>query len=331
MQGFGSVSYDVSPFFWDGDGPGIDYRLGPLTWHDGLVLTLVRIEPASGVITFTNDNSTFGSVDVQVQLYDGIDYCDFQTFTFTVYPVTITALPDPIPDLDPMVPSGPEDPVFHQTSEKTFTRFGLSLLYGESQPVDSVVSLTVERALLTDEYLGSMESIVGTPLGRWWTLFSKTLSAYGREDRSQAWEDSFGLLDESKRTEITEELFGLEEFFARLGASQIGDDQGNIRLAFNADDIKLGEWFSSLPASPYEWLNESGGREVLSSDGSPVPWLHGKTLVFNLDDFRLADLFASGSAATLFERLSGSPAMTAERITKVFDLSDISLMDALAS
>lgn len=109
----------------------------------------------------------------------------------------------------------------------------------------------------------------------------------------------------------------LAEFLARLREREIGEGLEDIRLAFNAREIELAEWFDSRMASS-EWPDELNAKEMVHSDRSAGSWLQGNSLVLDLDDMRVAHLLTSGSESSLVEKLSGASARSEERVTKVF-------------
>ncbi len=331
-QGFGTQTYDVSGYFSDVDGPALTYELGALTYHNGLTLTDVTIDPGSGVITFTNDANAWGSVEVQVRANDGSLCCDWQTFTFTVNPVNNLQpqpTPQPTPELNSMpnleLPNDPELETlhFHQSSGVSFPLDGLSLGYS-----DTFASQPDGIGLLHCDYSESYETGKDSGSSPLEDFLSGSLFGKAKDQSFDALHDLAGLGDDARKPENTEVLLGLEEFLARLKERQIGDESEDIKLAFNAGEIKLAEWIGSQVAPDY-WPNEPHDGGSVHSDSSAESWLQGKTLVFDLDNIRVTDIFASGSIGGLLDKL-GHPEKPTEGLTSVLDLNEVHFSEVLA-
>ena len=155
-------------------------------------------------------------------------------------------------------------------------------------------------------------------------------NGHNEDERSHAWDELFGFVDELKTQANTEQLLGLEEFLARVKQWRIGADLDDIRLAFNADDIKLAEWFDSFSVSTERHTDvvnepESG---LFGFSGQTAD---GKTLIFNLDEMRVFDLLMAGSSGSLFAGVSDGSPEVGPQMSQVFDMDRISFLDALAS
>ena len=83
-EDFGTTTYDVHWSFSDPDAT-LTYELKPVD-YSGLLSDLT-IDPTTGIITFTSLENAYGSIDIDVRVFDGTTYWEYQTFTFTVLPV----------------------------------------------------------------------------------------------------------------------------------------------------------------------------------------------------------------------------------------------------
>ncbi len=88
---------DVGQFFSDPQGDALTFEFGTsatghaIVYNGGLTLDGLIIDPTTGVITFTSQAGSSGSVDIPVRAYDPSDYdgtlcSQYYTFTFTVTP-----------------------------------------------------------------------------------------------------------------------------------------------------------------------------------------------------------------------------------------------------
>ncbi len=322
-RGFDTATYDVSTCFWDVDSSGLTYELGTPTYYDGLVLTALTIDPATGVVTFTNDSNTSGYVVIQVRASDGSLYSDWQTFTFTVNPLSVSQpppLPEPhrFPDSEARGDWEFNNSLFQETSTISFLFEELSLLKRDTQGADWLSSFSLISGLAHDS---------NSPHSKG-TLPTEALLEVSEQQMAGDSHGWFGPSDELKSLGNTEQVLGLEEFLARLRERQMGQDQEDIRLAFNADDIRLVERFNSLMAST-KWPNEPLVGEMVNTDSHAETWLQGKTLSLDLDQIRAADLLLEAES-TLLNRLGGSAPPIEERMTRVFDLNEVRFADLLA-
>jgi hypothetical protein len=331
-QGFGTANYGISSCFSDVDDLLLTYELGTLTYHDGLALNGVTIDPATGLITFTNDPTTTGSVEVQVRATDGSLSSDWQTFTFTVNPVnnpqpTPQPQPQPVPDTYSIPDLGlPDDPEldtlpFHQSSRIFFPLNGLSMGNG-----DTVVSQPDGIGLFHYDYSESYQTGKHGGSSRLADLLSGSLFGKAEDQRFDALHDPTGLADDAKKAKKNEVVLGLEEFLARLAERQIGEGLEDIRLAFNAREIELAEWFDA-PTAASDQVNDNHDAATGDLNGSSGPLPHGKTILFDLDEMRVADMLMSESEGSLFARHSGHNPEPIQGITRAFDLNEVSFMD----
>ncbi len=325
-QGFGFFGYDISSFFWDVDGPALTFELGTLTYINGLILTGIDVDPVTGLVTFTNDPTSTGSVVVQVRANDGYQCCSWQAFTLTVNPPDYSQPPyqppgDPIPDQ-----SNPRSSIDYHPTSTSFPFSESSPLYGESYASGSAVSYPIGKGILNDDHVGNSDEHERAPLRQLESLFFEEISRHYGEDTSRAPGGMSEFVDELTRRVNPEQVLGLEEFLARLRGLRIGEDHDTIRLGFNAGEINLAEWFDSLRTF-YERLNDDYHTEPVGSAGLVKPWLQAKTLVFDLDEIRMADILSSGSEDDLQAKLTVARPNPAQGITRVFDLSKMSLLD----
>jgi hypothetical protein len=85
FEDFGTVTYDTHWSFSDIDGDSLTYEIKPLDYS--ALLSDMTIDPNTGIITFDSLANAHGSIDLEVRAYDGSEYTDYKTFTFTVIPV----------------------------------------------------------------------------------------------------------------------------------------------------------------------------------------------------------------------------------------------------
>ena len=138
--------------------------------------------------------------------------------------------------------------------------------------------------------------------------------------------DNSSFQDHDNSGQQSDVPLGLNDFMALLKHWGYADDFGHIRLVFNEGMIHL---FDLLIAQN-ETAAESEGENVTGQHGFLDLMAGGKTLVFNLDEMRLADMVLPTSVDLGFDAYSG-PVQPTERATvQVFDSSDLNLVEALA-
>ncbi len=291
--GFGTATFDISPFFGDIDGPVLTYQLGTLTYNGGLVLSSVTIDSATGIITFVSDGNSNGSVTVEVAASDGYPVLCQQSFTFTVDRV-IDFLPDNGGDRMPGEDfQGMEGPLFSTSATPDLAK--------ASHVVGSVISLLGDQGLIPTRYGSSGEGGLGEQAGQLKGLLIQGLFGGSEQERSHAWEDLHGLLDQWAKRHGTEAVVGLRDFMARLEQHWYGKEPEACILVFNAEDFSLAEWYSSIMAS-VDLSIHGQDQAVTSAFGFSGHLAQGKTLLFNMDEMHVADLFT--------ERMSGGNALS---------------------
>ncbi|MBD3397539.1 tandem-95 repeat protein, partial [Candidatus Micrarchaeota archaeon] len=321
MQAFGVFNYDVSSYFFDPDGPIMKYELGGLTYHDGLALSGVSIDPNTGKITFQNDPNTFGSVDVPVRVSDGSLCCDWQTFTFTV---------EPEPAIQPNVDTG-DNSGADPTPPTVIS--GIDGGNGQSKTGSSIYdqfrelfskARNVVRANDTSQndgkspvgagasYLDIEETVDAydtwralphtTWMNQWEGAPSKTL--YGSKEHRA--DSPF----ESIEKDRGDNFLGLEDFLKELGQFPFYGENNDSRLSFNAADIDLAESF-----------NKSQEIEGFSNPAAkPV----SQSTLFDMDEINLFDSSQSTSFAMEImpntDRLAGA-------VSQSFDMDLVCFSD----
>ena len=117
-------------------------------------------------------------------------------------------------------------------------------------------------------------------------LFGET-----QESQDQAWNNLLSFVS-AKKAGVGEELLGLQAFLLRLQEWQVGKTLDEILLVFNAEEIKLSEWFSSLITSVDDLLgSQQTSTAELGEDFQKPPSM--KSTVFDMNEMRVADLFSS--------------------------------------
>jgi hypothetical protein len=147
--------------------------------------------------------------------------------------------------------------------------------------------------------------------------------------RNLAWAGLFTFVSERSRAEDNSEWLDLTDFLAKLKTWQFGNTPGKTLLVFNAEEIKLVEWFS-LHMAPVDDRPDSQEGSALDPDGLWKAPRLGTALVFNLDKLRISDLI-EGSLGTDDYAGIGVPTGEINSVCKVYDLSSISLVSSFAS
>jgi hypothetical protein len=157
------------------------------------------------------------------------------------------------------------------------------------------------------------------------TLLHRALFGQTPESQDQAWNSLLSLVS-GKKAEVGEEWLGLEDFFLKVKEWQIGKSLDEILLVFNADEIKLIEWFSSLISSEQEALGTEQASALNIEDH--VQQSHSsKALVFEMNKMRAADLLLVDIGGPDLAD-SHEPLGEASRAAcTVFDLSAMSFMN----
>lgn len=152
------------------------------------------------------------------------------------------------------------------------------------------------------------------------------------EARGRALENVSGFIEEWKaKSNTPEKWVGLEEYFEWLNERQYDKEPENIRLVFSWDLIQqLIELFDSL-MPPIDSVSDPDAGIVANPDRFPDWFAGGKAIVFDPDKISLTDLFESTAAGTLVGGLNEPAAPRGQETARVYDLNDITLVEALAS
>ncbi len=119
---------------------------------------------------------------------------------------------------------------------------------------------------------------------------------------------------------------GLHDFMALLKHWGYADNFDDIRLVFNEGIIHLFE----LLIAQNETAAEPDGENVTGLHGFPDLLAGGKSLAFNLDELRLADLLLPPQVDLGLDALSGQVQPTEQATVQVYDFSDLHLAETLA-
>ncbi len=156
-------------------------------------------------------------------------------------------------------------------------------------------------------------------------LLPQALPCEYQESQDQSWNSLLSFMSD-KKAEGGEERLELEEFLARVKQWQIGKTLDDILLVFNANDVKLAEWFHSSITSYSDLLDHQSAALLKSSDLIEKP-PSMKTMVFDMNELRIADLVLQdhdGQSLTgsgeLFTKTAGGT------VCRFFDLDDPSLL-----
>jgi VCBS repeat-containing protein len=310
MQAFGVFNYDVCSYFFDPDGPSMKYELDGLTYHDGLALSGVSIDPDTGKITFQNDPNTFGSVDVPVRVSDGSLCCDWQTFTFTV---------EPEPAIQPNVDTG-DNSGADPTPSAIIS--GIDGGNGQAKTGSSIYdqfrelfskARNVGRADDTSQNDG--KSPVGA--GASYLDIEETVDAYGtwpaipHATWMNQWEDGlkrtlYGSNHHRADSQVEPlendraDLFlGLEDFLEELKKFGFYGENNDSRLSFNASHIELAESFNTsqkILSNAYD----TSGESLSHLAGAVAPKTVSKSILFDMDEINISDSMQSACFAMKF-------------------------------
>ncbi|MEW6529979.1 MAG: DUF4347 domain-containing protein [Thermodesulfobacteriota bacterium] len=131
--------------------------------------------------------------------------------------------------------------------------------------------------------------------------------------------------EQQEKTGNPEAWVGLEEFFARLRSSLHGKDLDDVRLAFNADEIHLAEWFDSLINPGDVALLTNGAPEQVLA-GRESDWTNSKSFTVDLHELSVAEIFMSNSSGPV-AALCGPAREPMRVISQVFDLNKLSFSE----
>ncbi|MDQ7782880.1 MAG: DUF4347 domain-containing protein [Desulfomonilaceae bacterium] len=263
-----------------------------------------------GKVTLTlevNDNGNYGAEDPLQPL-------SCQEWTL------ISVLPDPpSPQILDRIPI----PSFYGTGEPLST-------VGLMPAIGNLLAFLSSEALLPFSFTADHGGDTGHPsdAAQLGTLIQEALLGEPQESKNQGWSNLFSFVS-GKKVEGKEEWLGLEDFFLKLEEWQAGKSLDEILLVFNADEVKLAEWFNSLMSS----LDNVLGNEqsaTLEPHERFEQWFSTKGMVFDMHEMRVADLLShdlrnhgqSGACDTHSE--PNHP------VCIVFDLHSLSLVDVLA-
>ena len=115
------------------------------------------------------------------------------------------------------------------------------------------------------------------------------LDSEGSDVRQQAWDDLMLFLDSQNHSGHSVEMLNLKDFLTKLQEWHSGLELNNILLAFNADEIHLADWLSSL-AGPNSLEMLAGQTPHARVSEPEQDWLDARALMLNIDDVKIADL-----------------------------------------
>jgi hypothetical protein len=190
--------------------------------------------------------------------------------------------------------------------------------------IDNLLDHLTEEGLLPSLFTDDQGVDADTPsdaLSQFGILMHEALFGNGSGARTQAWENLLSLVEETK--EHCPECLELEPFLSRLREWHVGKSMDDIRLDFNAGEIRLAEWFNSLMGSADGLLENQGGTSVGLNESlqKSVPT---EALVFNLDSLRVQDLLAREMNADWLSAGTKPVANPHHYLCRVFDLDRIS-------
>jgi hypothetical protein len=206
--------------------------------------------------------------------------------------------------------------------------FGPFSTGGTNPVIDNLLELLSTEGLLPFSFSSGEEGGTGNPpeVAQLGTLLREALFWETQESGNQAWTHLLTFVSEKQAGEGGQEWLGLEDFFVKLKEWQVGKTLEQILLTFNADEIKLIEWFSSLISSGQEALGTEQASALNIEDH--VQQSHSsKALVFEMNKMRAADLLLVDIGGPDLAD-SHEPLGEASRAAcTVFDLSAMSFMN----
>jgi hypothetical protein len=132
-----------------------------------------------------------------------------------------------------------------------------------------------------------------------------------------------------RQPEVTELWVGLEEFFTKH-AGYFEEEPLNLRLIFNAPDVHVYELITNLVASTDPQIRNHA-ESLIELDESSEHLANGKAHVFNLDEIGFADILESEPTNQGSTGPSGDSQCPESAMSRVFDLSKTSFIDAFPS
>ncbi len=163
------------------------------------------------------------------------------------------------------------------------------------------------------------------------TLLNQALFGVDHEVRVESWESLLSFVsDKITKEGETERWLALGDFLLKLHEWQLGKTQDQILLVFNADEIELAEWFHSVMALSDI---ESGSQGTLESgpNGLAEQSPGWQTVLFDMDRVSFADLLAQDLGGHYLTRSGEGGSEPGHRLSMIFDIEKISLMDIFAS
>ncbi len=247
--------------------------------------------------------------------------------------------------------SGPNSPDEWMNFESLWMTFNPSNVHedvsldtsGASQPFESTVGpITAIDNLLSQLHIEGLlpfSLIVGQSGGsgtpnighaEFRSLLFELVFGMSQDARKAALDDLLSFIEEAKIRDNSEQWLGLSDFMAQLHHWRVGKTFDDIVLAFNADECTL---CSSLHAFMHSVgpEHEEAGEQISGLEGSSEQASQGITLVFNLDEMRVADMFL-GESGDYWLPGAGKEMHQPDRgISTVFNIDELNLVDALAS
>jgi hypothetical protein len=300
--------------------------------------SVADLNTAIHTITYSPDQSYHGTDNLNISADDqghtglgGPSLVVDRIVAITVKPASESG------EYDQPHPNNPPDPT-DPTDPTPALNFHIGPL-GASAPLNAVTETI--GALLFETFpsfnsigeAGADEGNRSHKLGQFQTLLHKALFSQSLEANppgsEHAWNDLFGWVSE-KREEIEAETWlDLTEFLERLREWRVGKTLDDILLVFNAEEVKLTEWFNSVMAPPNYPLDNGAGTSAIHPDLSKES-MGATCMVFDLEALCLEDILCQN----VYENWPVSPAKNLSESNdsdcQLFDPGSISFWDILS-
>ena len=219
-------------------------------------------------------------------------------------------------------------PLYDDLSTESPTSSAFAGTAGPEPHLGNVFSLLDAKGLLPEDLTSRESGGRGTStMTHLQSLLFESLFGKDVDQRNHAWDDLFSLIDHEKHSTQGEIWLGLEAFMAKIKEWTVGKEMEDIRLVFNADQVELAEWFDSITVDGVP--DGKPETDLVTVDGYSEHTVHGKALVFNLDEMRVVDMLLGNPMNSLFA--AAVEANSDASVSRLYGLDDVSLMDLLAS
>ncbi len=222
--------------------------------------------------------------------------------------------------------------------------YGLLDTSGASEPFEStngpMIAVNNLLSMLETERLFPASLAVGEDIrhdtsavetAQFHSLIFQLLFGENEDARNVAADDLFAFLEEGvKKHRDSDQWLGLRDFMARLHEWRGGMTFDDIVLAFNAEECNLCDSLLEF-VDPGHRENGIADEQIPGLKGSSEHYPEGMTLVFNLDEMRVADMFLGETEDYCLTGLSSMTQQPDHGTVEVFNLNELSLVDTLAS